>query len=104
MGLDALRLACDLDQGLEALGVLDGHLGKDLAVELHPATLQTGDEPAVGHAVRAGGCVDPRDPEAPELPLAVAAVPVGVGEGVEELLLGGAEVAAAHPAVAGRGC
>ena len=43
-----------------------------------PAAFQALDEPVVGHAVGAGGGVDPLDPQPPEVTLAVLAVVVGV--------------------------
>src|SRR5581483_2553827 len=62
-------------------------LGQDLAVDLDLGEPQALDQAVVGHSVRAGGRVDPGDPQLPEVTLAGTAVPVGVVQRVEHLLL-----------------
>src|SRR5262249_47190084 len=70
----------DRDQLAERLGIVEGERGEDLAIDLDRRGLQTGDQPAVGHAVLARGRVDADDPEIAERALALLAVAVGVGE------------------------
>src|SRR3954470_20453983 len=72
----------------EGLGVAHGDVGQHLAVELDLRQAQAVHQLAVAHALLAGGGVDPLDPQAAELALAVLAVAVGVGAGLEQLLLG----------------
>src|SRR2546423_2507360 len=90
-----------LDQGAERLGVVDGQLGQDLAVDLDASQVQALDEAVVGHALGAGRGVDALDPQPAEVALAVLAVPVGVDEGVGDLLLRLAVQPRALAAVAG---
>src|SRR5882724_3401515 len=81
-------LASHLDQGGEGRGVGDGQLSEHPPVDLDTGDLEALDEPVVGHALGAGRGIDPLDPQPPERALAVLAVAVGVGHGVERLLLG----------------
>src|SRR5699024_1931967 len=83
----------DLDQTGERRGVVDGELGEHAAIDLDAGQVQTLDEAVVGHAVGAGGSVDPLDPELTEVALALqaralAAVPAGLLEDLPTLLLG----------------
>jgi hypothetical protein len=81
-----------LDQShnrLEALGIGDGHVGEDLAIEFDVGLEQSGDEFAVAEAQRADGGVDARDPEPAEISLSVAAIAVGVDAGADEVFFGG---------------
>src|SRR5690349_20170117 len=80
-----LGLFSDFHQFPEGLRVGKGQVGQDLPVQLHRGQLQALDELAVGQAVFPGGGVDPRDPEAPEFPLAGLAV----AESVVPRALGG---------------
>lgn len=68
---DALfQRVCRLrDEGLEALGVVNGDLGEHLAVERDACLRKAFDEPAVGRAVLAGRRIDAGDPERAELAL-----------------------------------
>src|SRR5262249_19844760 len=75
------------DERGERRRVVHGQVREDLPIDLHALRLQPIDEPRIRQAVRADGRVDPRDPEAPELTLAVAAIPVRVHPGVTDLLL-----------------
>src|SRR5690606_23096502 len=81
-------------------GVVDRQLRQNLAVNLHLGGLQALDESVVGHAVGASRGVDPGDPELPEVALTRPAVPVGVVERMQRLLLGLAVQPGALPAVA----
>src|SRR5882757_1217815 len=76
-----------LDQRGEGGRVAHRELGEDLAVDLHLSQAQALDETVVGNPVGAGGGVDPGDPQLPEVALASPAVPVGVVQRVEHLLL-----------------
>src|SRR6185295_13919514 len=72
----------------ERLGVADGDVRQDLAVELDAGRLQAVHELAVRHALLARGGVDPHDPEATEVALLVAPVAVRVRIRLEQRLLG----------------
>jgi hypothetical protein len=85
-------LAGAADQAGEGARVGDRDVGQDLAVDLDAGLAQAGDEPVVGHALGPGGGVDPGDPQGPEVALARPPVPVGVAQGVHDLLVGGAVV------------
>src|SRR4051794_33357385 len=74
------RLTGGVGESGEGLGVADGDVREDLAVELDAGELEAVHELAVAHAVLARGGVDARDPEAAEVALAVAAV-AGRGRG-----------------------
>src|SRR3954453_21449849 len=56
-----------LGQAAERVGVADREVGQDLPVNLHPALLEPGHEPAVAQAMDPGGGIDPGDPERPKL-------------------------------------
>src|SRR3954453_12802157 len=81
-------LAGAVGESPEGLGVADGDVGQDLAVELHAGLLEAVHEGPVAHAVLAGGRVDTGDPQPAEVALAVAAVPVAVLVGLEDGFLG----------------
>src|SRR4051794_9718240 len=87
-GLGGRRLAGGIGKSAEGLGVAHGDVGQHLAVELDPGQLEPVDEAAVVHAVLARGGVDARDPQAAEVALAVAAVPIRVGIGLHDRFLG----------------
>src|SRR5690606_31300776 len=73
------------------------------AVHRHTRLVQAVNETAVGQALAARGRVDAGDPQAPELPLAVAPVPVGIRQRLEYLLVGRAErLALAAPVALGQ--
>src|SRR3954465_12878700 len=86
--LGSRRLPGGLGKSAERLSVADGDVGQHLAVELDLGQAQAVHELAVAHALLARGGVDALDPEAAEVALAVLAVAVGVGAGLEQLLLG----------------
>src|SRR5947209_8467082 len=81
------RLTGAVGKASKRLGVAHGDVGQDLAVELHPGRLEAVDELRVRQAVLACGGVDPRDPQAAEVTLAVAPVAVAVLVGLEHGLL-----------------
>src|SRR5207247_5320559 len=80
--------------------VADGEVGEHFPVELDPRLRAAVHELVVREPVRAGGGVDPRDPELPELPLPHLPVAVGVDERVLDLLLRVAVVGALTTPVA----
>src|SRR5436309_2559801 len=84
----------------EGLRIVHGHVGQDLPIELDTGVLQSVHEGRVAHAVLARGGADPRDPQPPELALAVAAVAVRVRPRVHDLFLGHPEPLAARAVVA----
>src|SRR5215210_5249666 len=94
-----LRLGHD---GAEDLGLRDGEVGQDLAVEIYLGEPEAVDEPGVGEAVLAGAGVDALDPERPEVPLALLASLVGIDAALPDLLLGPLVRAVLGPAVAFR--
>src|SRR6266516_2210283 len=82
-----LRVRGGLGGGLSCLGEAregrragDRELGQALAVEGDAGVFQAVDQLSVGHAVLAGGGVDPDDPEAAE----IAFLPAPADEGVFE--------------------
>src|ERR1700712_1418067 len=75
------------DEARERGGLVHRQLREDAAVHLDPGEAETLDEAVVREAVRAGRGVDPLDPEATEVALALTAVAVRVDEGVGDLLL-----------------
>src|SRR3954447_7139119 len=81
------RLPGAFRKASERLGVAHGDVGEDLAVELDARLAQAVHELAVGEALAARRRVDARDPQAPEVALAVAPVAIRVGVGLEQLLL-----------------
>src|SRR5919109_2339868 len=76
------------------LGIADGDVGEHLAVELDAGLAEAVHELAVAHALAPRGGVDPDDPQAAEVTLAVAA---GGGGG------GGRPVGGVPPPPFGRG-
>src|SRR5262245_45615404 len=87
-----------LHERAERRGIVDRQVGEHLAVEFDAGDLQPVHESGVRDAVRADAGVDPGDPQAAELRLAVAPVPIGVDARVLHLLF---REAVAHPAAAG---
>src|SRR3982074_2646413 len=77
-----------LGQRGEGSGVVDGEIREDLAADLATGDLEALNEPVVGHAVLPGGRVDAAAPQLTEVAVTGTAVPVGVVERVERLLLG----------------
>ena len=68
-----------VDDGLESLGVVEGEVGKDLAVDLDTRLGELVHELAVVHAILAHGGVDTDDPQAAEFALLVSSVAISVG-------------------------
>ena len=68
-----------LDDGLESLGVVEGEVGEDLAVDLDARLVQLVHEHAVGHVVLTHGGVDTDNPQAAEFALLVSSVAISVG-------------------------
>src|SRR5665648_13250 len=103
-----------LDEALEGLRLVHGHIGQHLAVELDPGLFQAVDQLAVSRAIGPRGGVDALDPQGAEGALPHLAVAIGVLAGLVDGLLGDADgiLAAAviplgrlqHLAVAGMGC
>src|SRR5947209_4559511 len=73
--LCGLRLLRDCDEFTKGGGIAHGEIREHLAVDGDTGGLQATDEPVVRHVVFAGGGIDARDPERPELPLAIFPVP-----------------------------
>src|SRR6185437_1934919 len=81
-------LARDHHERRERGRVVDRQVSQHLAVHVHAGDLQALDEPVVGDALGPRRGVDPLDPQPAEGALAVLAVPVGIGHGVQRLLFG----------------
>src|SRR5205807_7775997 len=88
------RLAGALGKAPEGLCVADRDVREDLAVQLDPGELESVHQLRVGQLVLARRGVDPGDPQAAEVTLAVATVAVAVLVGLEHRLLGDAVVPA----------
>src|SRR5581483_8979205 len=58
-----------IHQGLEGLGLVNGQIGKHLAVNLDPGLRKPADKSAVGQPVLAAGRVDALNPEGAEIAL-----------------------------------
>ena len=69
-----LRLLGEIDERLEAGGIVDGDLGKHLAVQDHASVDEPSDELGVADALRAGRRIDAGDPELTEVALLELAV------------------------------
>src|SRR3954452_24531967 len=91
--------AGELHQGGEGGSVVYGEVREDLAVDLDTSGLEALHEPVVRHAVGAGRGIDALDPEATEVTLLGATVPVGIDQRVGDLLLGLAVQTRPLPAV-----
>src|ERR1700733_772061 len=91
------RLAGAVGKASEGVGVADGDVREDLAVQLDARELEAVDELGVREVVLARRRVDPGDPQPPEVALAVAPVAVAVLVGLEQGLLGYPVVAAGGP-------
>src|SRR5687768_3711275 len=94
------RLLRHVREGGESLRFVDGKLGEDLPIHLDLGHAETRDQAAVRKPVLACRGVDPHDPQLAEVALLGTAVPVGVDARVEELLVRGAEMAAARRVIA----
>ena len=78
-----LELLCALFglvyDSLERLGVVDGEVGENLAVDLDVLLVDEADELAVGYALHTCGGVDTLNPQSAESLLFLLAIPVCVG-------------------------
>jgi len=61
----------------ERLGVMHGHVGQHLTVQVDIRPFQTGDKATIGQPVQARRRIDPHDPKAAEVAFTCAAVSVG---------------------------
>ena len=75
-------MKCDLlhlvDDGLEGLRIVEGEVGKDLAVDFDARLGELVHELAVVHAILADGSVDTHNPQATEFALLVSSVAISV--------------------------
>ena len=67
-----------VDDGLEGLGVVQGEVGKDLAVDFDTRLGEFVHELAVVHAILTHGSVDTDNPQAAEFALLVSSVAISV--------------------------
>src|SRR5438067_334302 len=65
---------------LERGGILQGHIGEDLAIQIHTGLLEPVHEAAIGCAGGLAGGADPHDPEGAEIALLEAAAFVAVAQ------------------------
>src|SRR3954453_14851292 len=77
-----------LHESAERLGVAHGDVGQHLAVQLDSGQLEPVHELRVAHAVQLGRGVDTGDPQAAEVPLAVAPIAVGIRLRLDQRFLG----------------
>ena len=68
-----------VDDGLESLGVVEGEVGKDLAVDLDTRLGELVHELAVVHAILTDGSIDTDNPQTAEFALLVSSVAISVG-------------------------
>ncbi len=68
-----------VDDGLESLGVVQGEVGKDLAVDFDTRLGELVHELAVVHAILADGSINTDNPQAAEFALLVSSVAISVG-------------------------
>ena len=80
-----------LSQGAESICVARGDVGQHLAIHLHVGLLKSVDEMAVFKAVEPGGGIDAGNPQPPKIPLAGAAVAIGISKRFEHRLVGALE-------------
>ena len=88
LGYCAARQIADLGK---SSGIAHGNVGQHFAIQRHIGLLQAIHEPAVAEAVLARRGVDAGDPQAAEITLAIAAIPVGISQRLEHRLVGAAE-------------
>jgi len=81
----------------EGIGVPHRHIGEHLAVDLNPRLPQAIDESAIGEPLLPGGGIDAYNPQPPEIALSLAAVTIGVAQGLHHRLMGDAIVGMPHP-------
>src|SRR5690348_8119268 len=65
-----------IHQSLEGGGLVDGDVGKHLAVDLDTGAGEPADKSAVGHTMLAAGRVDALDPERAKIPLTLLAADI----------------------------
>src|ERR1700757_4665157 len=97
--ISGFRRACLIHQSLEGGGLVNGEVGKHLAVDLNTGAGEPADKSAIGHAVLAAGCVDALDPERAEIAFALLAADVVVLQRLVDRGIGRGDVvlaAAAH--------
>nr|CAI0340404.1 hypothetical protein SHINE37_44273 [Rhizobiaceae bacterium] len=85
------RLLGGCDERAERCGLMDRHVGQNLAVDFDAGLVEAVDEAAIGQAVLADGSVDALDPERAEIALVDLAVAVGELLGTINRGLGGAD-------------
>src|SRR5215471_1591934 len=81
----------NLHQPCKGAAVAHRQVGEHFAVDLHTGLAEPEHEPVVRQPALASGRVDPRDPEPPEVPLALAPVAERVGQRVQDRLVRGPE-------------
>src|SRR5215471_6319970 len=81
----------NLHQPGKGAAVAHRQVGEHFAVDLHTGLAEPEHEPVVRQTTLTGGGVDPRDPQPPEVPLALTPVAERVGERVQDRLVGGPE-------------
>src|SRR6266446_4981206 len=96
--LSGLEIICwsevvlrNLHQPGKGTAVAHGQVSQHLAVDLHTGLAKAVHQLVVRQTRLPRRGVDPRDPELPHLALAAAAVAVGVGQSVQDRLVGGTE-------------
>src|SRR6202022_2924195 len=79
--------ARDGDQFAEGFRVTNRQVREHLAIDVDTGQLEAMHELVVGHALAAGGCVDPGDPQLAHVALACPPIAIGVLERMEDRLV-----------------
>lgn len=79
------------DQSLKGLRFVNSKISQDFPVDLNASDAKAVDKSSVCHAFKAGGCIDPLDPQRAELALAYLAVAVSILPGLLNGLIGNPE-------------
>ena len=83
----------------EGTGIRHRHIGQHFAVDNHAGLLQSIHEPAIGESLLPCRGIDPDDPKAPEIALALTAMAIRVAQGLQQRLVGAAVEGMFRPTV-----
>jgi len=87
----SLLLLCGNSHDLgEGGGIPYRHVGKHLAIDVNPGLIKAVDEPAVRETMLTGGGIDTDDPQPSEIALSIAAMVIGIAQGLHHRLVGDA--------------
>ena len=66
------------------------HVGKHLAIDINPGLIKAVDEPAIGETMLTGSGINTDDPQPSEIALSIAAMAIGIAQGLQHRLVGDA--------------